>query len=61
MHINERVENSYFWVLPSDDTPILLHELKEFLEDIVYMRWIKIRESLIRALNSFERGNHVST
>ncbi|KAI3939715.1 hypothetical protein MKW92_013578 [Papaver armeniacum] len=50
-----------FGFSPMTNTPILLHEHNEYLEETVYMRGIKIYESVIRALSSFEGGNHEST
>ncbi|KAI3995697.1 hypothetical protein MKX01_028364 [Papaver californicum] len=50
-----------FGFSPMKNTPILLHEHNEYLEETVYMRGIKIYESVIRALSSFEGGNHEST
>ncbi|RZC64811.1 hypothetical protein C5167_008504 [Papaver somniferum] len=50
-----------FGFSPMTNTPILLHEHNEYLEETVYIRGIKIYESVIRALSSFEGGNHEST
>ncbi|KAI3952688.1 hypothetical protein MKX01_013650 [Papaver californicum] len=50
-----------FGFSPMTNTPILLHEHNEYLEETVYMRGIKIYESVIRALSSFEGGNYEST
>ncbi|RZC64810.1 hypothetical protein C5167_008503 [Papaver somniferum] len=50
-----------FGFFPVTNTPILLHEHDEYLEETVYLRGIKIYESVIRALSSFEGGNHEST
>lgn len=38
---------------PMSNTPILLHEHNEFLKDTVFLRGIKIYESIISALSSF--------
>lgn len=39
---------------PMTNTPILLHDHNEFLKDTVYLRGIKVYESLISSLSSFE-------
>ncbi|KAG8077083.1 hypothetical protein GUJ93_ZPchr0006g45786 [Zizania palustris] len=38
---------------PMTNTPILLHDNNEFLEDKVFLRGIKVYEHIIRALSSF--------
>ncbi|MCL7029272.1 hypothetical protein MKW94_014036 [Papaver nudicaule] len=50
-----------FGFSPMTNTPILLHEHNEYLEESVFMRGIKIYESVISTLSSFEGGNHEST
>ncbi|RZC44062.1 hypothetical protein C5167_037008 [Papaver somniferum] len=50
-----------FGFSPMTNTPILLHEHNEYLEESVYLRGIKIYESVIRTLSSFEGANHEST
>ncbi|KAG2709045.1 hypothetical protein I3760_05G220800 [Carya illinoinensis] len=42
---------------PMKNTPILLHEHNEFLEDTVYMEGIEVYESIIRSLSSFEESS----
>ncbi|CAN6202137.1 unnamed protein product [Urochloa humidicola] len=39
---------------PMTNTPILLHDNNEFLEDKVFLRGIKVYEHVIRALSSFK-------
>lgn len=39
---------------PMTNTPILLHDNNEFLEDKVFLRGIKVYEHIIRALSSFK-------
>ncbi|XP_062228384.1 uncharacterized protein LOC133926453 [Phragmites australis] len=39
---------------PMTNTPILLHDNNEFLEDKVFLRGIKVYEHLLRALSSFQ-------
>uniref|UniRef100_A0A0D9WN55 N-acyl-aliphatic-L-amino acid amidohydrolase n=1 Tax=Leersia perrieri TaxID=77586 RepID=A0A0D9WN55_9ORYZ len=39
---------------PMTNTPILLHDHNEFLEDKVFLRGIKVYEHIIRALSSFK-------
>ncbi|CAL5037435.1 unnamed protein product [Urochloa decumbens] len=39
---------------PMTNTPILLHDNNEFLEDKVFLRGIKVYEHVIRALSSFQ-------
>lgn len=41
---------------PMTNTPILLHEHDEFLKDTIFLKGIKIYESIISALSSFEGG-----
>ncbi|KAI3842996.1 hypothetical protein MKX03_000489, partial [Papaver bracteatum] len=50
-----------FGFSPVTNTPILLHEHNEYLEETVYRTGIKMYESVIRALSSLEGGNHEST
>ncbi|GAB2267699.1 hypothetical protein Dimus_002682 [Dionaea muscipula] len=38
---------------PMKNTPILLHDHNEFLQDTVYLNGIKVYESIIRSLSSF--------
>ncbi|KAG6655536.1 aminoacylase-1 isoform X2 [Carya illinoinensis] len=42
---------------PMKNTPILLHEHNEFLEDTVYLEGIEVYESIIRSLSSFEESS----
>ncbi|KAG6714752.1 hypothetical protein I3842_05G217600 [Carya illinoinensis] len=42
---------------PMKNTPILLHEHNEFLEDTVYLEGIEVYESIIRYLSSFEESS----
>ncbi|XP_018817132.1 aminoacylase-1-like [Juglans regia] len=42
---------------PMKNTPILLHEHNEFLEDTVYVKGIEVYESIIRSLSSFEESS----
>lgn len=42
---------------PMTNTPILLHEHNEHLQDTVYLRGIKVYESIISSLSSFEGGD----
>ncbi|XP_041012377.1 aminoacylase-1-like [Juglans microcarpa x Juglans regia] len=42
---------------PMKNTPILLHEHNEFLEDTVYLKGIEVYESIIRSLSSFEESS----
>nr|XP_043607205.1 aminoacylase-1-like [Erigeron canadensis] len=39
---------------PMKNTPILLHDHNEFLKDTVFLEGIKVYESIIKALSSFE-------
>lgn len=39
---------------PMTNTPILLHDHNEFLKDTVFLKGIRVYESLIRALSSYE-------
>lgn len=39
---------------PMKNTPILLHDHNEFLQDTVYLEGIKVYESIIRTLSSYE-------
>ncbi|KAK1430914.1 hypothetical protein QVD17_14030 [Tagetes erecta] len=39
---------------PMKNTPILLHDHNEFLKDTIFLEGIKIYESIIKALSSFE-------
>ncbi|XP_022141532.1 aminoacylase-1 [Momordica charantia] len=41
---------------PMSNTPILLHDHNEFLSETVFLRGIKVYESIISALSSFEEG-----
>ncbi|KAM5564190.1 hypothetical protein ABKV19_018687 [Rosa sericea] len=43
---------------PMTNTPILLHDHNEFLKDTVFLKGIKVYESIISALSSFEGGSH---
>ncbi|CAL9217839.1 unnamed protein product [Arabidopsis halleri] len=43
-----------FGFSPMTNTPILLHDHNEFLKDTVFMKGIKVYESVISALSSFE-------
>ncbi|KAJ9673659.1 hypothetical protein PVL29_023301 [Vitis rotundifolia] len=42
---------------PMTNTPILLHDHNEFLKDTIYLRGIKVYESLISSLSSFVRAS----
>ncbi|XP_060198052.1 uncharacterized protein LOC132627020 [Lycium barbarum] len=43
-----------FGFSPMKNTPILLHDHNEFLKDTVYLEGIKVYESIIKSLSSFE-------
>ncbi|RAL41701.1 hypothetical protein DM860_008883 [Cuscuta australis] len=43
-----------FGFSPMKNTPILLHDHNEFLKDTVFLEGIKVYESIIKALSSFE-------
>ncbi|RVX22550.1 Aminoacylase-1 [Vitis vinifera] len=42
---------------PMTNTPILLHDHNEFLKDTIYLRGIKVYESVISSLSSFVRAS----
>ncbi|KAA8546392.1 hypothetical protein F0562_002869 [Nyssa sinensis] len=42
---------------PMKNTPILLHDHNEFLKDTVYLEGIKVYESIIKYLSSFEEAS----
>ncbi|XP_042496152.1 aminoacylase-1-like [Macadamia integrifolia] len=46
-----------FGFSPMLETPILLHEHNEFLKDSVFLKGIKVYESIISSLSSFDGGN----
>ncbi|XP_043713726.1 aminoacylase-1-like isoform X1 [Telopea speciosissima] len=46
-----------FGFSPMLETPILLHEHNEFLMDSVFLKGIKVYESIISSLSSFDEGN----
>ncbi|XP_075082678.1 uncharacterized protein LOC107768780 [Nicotiana tabacum] len=43
-----------FGFSPMKNTPILLHDHNEFLKDTVYLEGIKVYESIIKSISSFE-------
>lgn len=42
---------------PMSNTPILLHDHNEFLQDTVYLKGIEVYESIISSLSSFEEAS----
>ncbi|KAK0575466.1 hypothetical protein LWI29_001073 [Acer saccharum] len=47
-----------FGFSPMSDTPILLHDHNEFLNDRVFLKGIEVYESVIRSLSSFVEPSH---
>ncbi|KAM7507727.1 hypothetical protein LguiA_018180 [Lonicera macranthoides] len=45
---------------PMKNTPILLHDHNEFLKDSIYLEGIKVYESIIKALSSFDNRQRFS-
>lgn len=43
---------------PMTNTPILLHDHNEFLKDTIYLKGIKVYESVISSLSSFAGASH---